>query len=169
MIDFKKASPDDLKIIQEIAVATWPATFGGLMSDDQITYMLQLNYNQEPLKEQILEKGHQFFLVEKDSRRIGFFSYEINYNSQRELMIHKIYLLPESQGDGIGLRILNSLSDTAIDHNNHRLRLRVFHKNEIAIGFYEKFGFKSIGIEKQDIGHGYQVEEYVMIKRLFGP
>lgn len=168
MIDFRKASLDELDKIQNIAIVTWPATFGGLISSDQIKYMLKLIYNQESLKEQILDKGHQFIMVEKYSQEIGFFSYEINHEPQSHLMIHKIYILPKSQGQGIGLRILNFLSNTALNHKINQLRLKVFHKNEKALGFYKKYGFKSTVIEKLDIGQGYQVEEYEMIKNLTG-
>jgi hypothetical protein len=47
---------------------------------------------------QMLEKGHQFVLAEKDMQPLGFTSYELNYNTAPQFMIHKIYFLPQSQG-----------------------------------------------------------------------
>lgn len=166
MLEFKKAGINDLLKIQKIAYETWPSTFRQLMTTEQINYMLDLIYNEESLKKQVLEKRHNFILAEKDHHALGFTSYEIQYNSQPELMIHKIYLLPASQGLGIGTKFLNLLSDVALHNNNKRLRLKVYFENSKAIGFYEKYGFKNIGTEAIDIGNNYCILDKIMVKEL---
>ena len=102
MLEFKKAEIDDLLKIQKIAYETWPNTFGQVITKGQIDYMLELIYNEKSLKKQVIEKGHNFILAEKDNQSLGFTSYEIDYNSESLLMIHKLYVLPASQGLGIG-------------------------------------------------------------------
>ena len=166
MLEFKKAEIDDLLKIQKIAYETWPGTFGQVMTTEQINYMLDLIYNEESLKKQIIEKGHNFILAERDHHSLGFISYEIKYNSQPQLMIHKIYILPASQGLGIGTKFLNLLSGVALRNNNKRLRLKVYSENSKAIGFYEKYGFKNIGTETTDIGNNYSILDNIMVKEL---
>lgn len=166
MVEFKKAETSDWAKIQKIAYATWPVTFGQAIPKEQINYMLQVIYNEESLKKQILEKGHDFILAEKDNQSLGFTSYEINYNSEPQLMIHKLYILPVVQGLGIGTKFLNVLSGIAKQNNNKLLRLKVYFQNTNAIGFYEKYGFKKIGTKKTDIGNNYSILDYVMMKEL---
>lgn len=165
-IKFQSVGIEHISIIQKIAYETWPDTFQKVMPFEQIDYMLELIYNESSLQTQMLEKEHQFILVQKDEQPFGFTSYELNYNNEAQLMIHKIYLLPQSQGLGIGTKLFNLLSDIAQQKNNKRLRLKVYYENHKAIGFYEKYGFKQIGTETTDIGNGYNILDNVMIKEL---
>lgn len=166
MIDFRHIGIDELHKIRKIVYETWPNTFGQVMLKEQITYMLELIYNKESLKKQMLEKRHNFILAERDNEAIGFTSYEINYNSNHQLMIHKIYLVPSSQGLGIGSKLLNLLSEIALQNMNNQLRLKVFFQNTKAIQFYEKYGFKKVGTEMIDIGNNYIISDIVMVKQL---
>lgn len=166
MISFRKANIGDIGIIQEIAYETWPDTFGQLMPAELIDYMLALVYNDESLKIQMTEKKHQFVLVLKDDQPVGYTSYEVNYYGQPQLMVHKAYLLPSTQGAGIGTALFDMLSSTAVAHNNKKLRLKVFFKNLKAIRFYEKYGFEKTGTEEVSIGNNYIILDNVMEKQL---
>lgn len=166
MVEFKKLEISEWAKIQKIAYETWPNTFGQVLPGEQITYMLELIYNEEALKKQMLEIGHNFLAAEKDSHPLGFTSYEINYLSKPQLMIHKLYLLPMAQGLGIGTKFITLLSEIAIQNKNNRLRLKVYFKNTKAIGFYEKYGFRKIGTEMTDIGNNYTILDNVMVKEL---
>lgn len=166
MVEFRKIEINDWTIIQKIAYETWPTTFGQVLPKEQINYMLQLIYNEESLKKQILEKEHDFILAEKDNQSLGFASYEINYNSEPQLMIHKLYILPVTQGLGIGTKFLNLLSEIAQVNKNNQLSLKVYYENTKAIGFYEKYGFKKIGTETTDIGNNYTILDNIMEKKL---
>jgi ribosomal protein S18 acetylase RimI-like enzyme len=169
MVAFKKIEVTDWAKIQKIAYETWPKTFGQIIPEEQINYMLQLIYNEESLKNQILEKGHNFILAEKDGRSLGFTSYQVNYNSEPQLMIHKLYILPEAQGLGIGAKLLILLSEIAQQNKNNELRLKVYFKNTNAIKFYEKYGFKKIGTETSEIGNKFTILDNVMVKKLLLP
>jgi GNAT superfamily N-acetyltransferase len=166
MVKFNKAGLDDLLKIQKIAYETWPNTFGQIISKEQLNYMLYLIYNKDSLKEQIIHKGHNFILAEEDIHSLGFTSYEIFFNSEPVLMIHKIYILPSAQGFGIGTKFLNLLSEIAIQNSNNQLRLKVYFKNYKAINFYEKYGFKNVRSEITDFGNNYAILDNIMIKEL---
>jgi ribosomal protein S18 acetylase RimI-like enzyme len=166
MTAFRNAGIPDIPAIQKIAYETWPHTFGAVLPRKQISYMLNLIYNEDSLKKQMIEKGHRFILAEKEDQPAGFTSYELNYNNEPQLMIHKIYLLPSTQGTGIGTKLLNNLADNALQNNNTRLRLKVYFENRKAIGFYEKYGFQKVGTESTDIGNDYIILDNVMVKEL---
>lgn len=166
MVVFRKAEAGDWPVIRQIAYETWPDTFGHIITADQLDYMLNLIYNEGSIRNQISEKGHHFVLAKLGDDPIGFVSYEIHYNSQPQLMIHKFYLLPVFQGLGIGTKALDLLSEIALEYDDKLLRLKVYYKNAKAIGFYEKYGFKNTGSEKTDIGNNYSILDNVMVKEL---
>lgn len=100
MISIIPAKREDLIHVQSIAQRTWPTTFGKILSPAQIDYMLNLMYSLETLEKQ-LKEGYQFFLAEEDGEKLGFTGIEVN-NEPAKTKIHKIYLLPTAQGNGIG-------------------------------------------------------------------
>ncbi len=165
-IHFKKVNTESINKIQSIAHITWPDTFKGLLTDNQIEYMVEHMYSNSSLIEQMSKLGHQFIIAYDNEEAIGYASYELNYNDLPHLMIHKAYILPSYQGKGIGKKLFDFLSNVALNKNQKNLRLQVFHKNEKAIKFYLKNDFKNVGNADKDLGEGYVFLDYIMLKDL---
>lgn len=152
------------KAIREIAAMTWPKTYGEILSSEQIDYMFAMMYDIEALKKQAEEKHHHFIIAEEDGQNLGFASYEFNY-LETKTKIHKIYILPQTQGKGIGKKLLDFIAEKAIQNQNNALSLNVNRHNN-AFKFYIKNGFEKVGEEDIDIGNGYLMEDYIMDKKL---
>lgn len=167
MITITEATEQDLPIIQDIAYRTWPATFGEILSPAQIDYMLGIMYSLDSLTAQIRDKNHIFLLAqEADSNEyLGFISYEFDYRNESKTKIHKIYLLPASQGKGVGRLLIDTVATLAIERANTRLSLNVNKFNK-AIQFYERMGFVTTDSETIDIGEGFLMEDHIMEKPL---
>lgn len=166
MIEFKKAIIENIPDIQLIAHNTWPNTFGKVMPSDQIGYMLKTRYDSNVLKEEMKKKNHYFVLIYFDNNIIGFASYELNYQNTKHLMIHKAYLLPISQGKGIGRSLFDHLENIGLKNEQTQICLMVFYKNEQAIRFYKKNGYENTGIEETDIGNNFIIRDHVMVKKI---
>lgn len=167
MITITQATEADLPIIQNIAYQTWPNTFGDILSPAQIDYMLGMMYSLESLKTQVTEKNHVFLLAKDDDsgEYLGYTSYELNYKGQPATKIHKIYLLPASQGKGVGRLLIDRVAKAAKAHTNDRLSLNVNRFNK-AVQFYERMDFLVVGTEDIDIGDGFLMEDFIMEKPL---
>ena len=161
MIRIHEASEADFPSIQRIAHQTWPVTFGDILSPDQINYMLEWMYSLSSLKEQTSQKGHYFLLAKEEDMNLGFASYELNYKGTPVTKIHKIYILPETQGKGLGKKLIGSISEIALAHDNQALLLNVNRSNP-AVQFYQHLGFEIIGEEDISIGNGFLMEDYTM-------
>lgn len=155
----------DYDTVRKIAEQTWPKTYGHILSPEQIDYMFDMMYNINALKEQADLKGHHFILAEEDGIPLGFASYEFNYGGAPKTKIHKIYILPETQGKGIGKKQLDYITEKAIENQNTILSLNVNRYNT-AYDFYVKIGFEKKGEEDINIGNGYLMEDYIMEKQL---
>jgi ribosomal protein S18 acetylase RimI-like enzyme len=164
-IEFKQAVPGEWKIIQTIAHATWPVTYGQLLPAGQLEYMLDLIYSEGSIKQQ-MERRHQFSIGYHAGEPIGFASVEKQYKSPANFMIHKLYVLPSFQGKGIGKIFLDYLAMLASQAGHDTIMLRVFVKNQNAIRFYQHLGFQSIGEEVSELGNGYTVKDYVMVRKI---
>lgn len=165
MLEISNVTTAELPEIQRIAYQTWPMTFGDILSPKQIDYMLDWMYSIPSLTAQIEEKGHVFLLIKENEEWLGYVSYELNYNNEPNTKIHKIYLLPASQGKGAGAALIRKVAEIATDNHNSALLLNVNRYNK-AVGFYEKMGFNIVGSEDIDIGDGFLMQDYIMAKPL---
>lgn len=165
MLVISEATTKDFKIIQEIAYKSWPATYGAILSKEQIDYMLNLFYSEEILLENLNKKGHRFILVYEDNNCIGLASYEHNYSDKNVTRLHKIYLLPEAQGKGAGKLLIDSVEELAKENHSVAISLNVNKFNK-AFSFYQKIGFKLVAEEVIELGFGYLMEDYKMEKQL---
>ncbi|MGM8363482.1 GNAT family N-acetyltransferase [Flavobacterium sp. ARAG 55.4] len=164
MIDIVKATLADLKTITEIAYKTWPLTYGEILSKEQLDYMLQAFYSDEALRKNIAN-GHEFILAKENEMCLGFASFEHHYEDGDATKIHKIYMLPESQGKGIGKLLINAIADFAEENQSHTLLLNVNRFNK-ALTFYQRMGFEIMQEIDIELEHGYLMEDYIMEKRL---
>lgn len=162
MIDILKAGAEDYEIIHTLAKNVWPQTYKKILSEPQVEYMFSMMYSHEAFTEQLNLKNHHYLLAKDDSGYLGFASYECNY-STGVTKIHKIYVLPETQGKGVGKALVNTIAGIAKKNNNDSLALNVNRYNE-AVRFYEAIGFAKVGEEDIDIGDGFLMEDFIMKK-----
>lgn len=165
MITISAAGLNDIKIIKEITNVTWPITYGEILSQEQLDYMLGLFYSDEALTKQIQNKEQLFYLILDSESTIGFIGIEHNYKNEAATKIHKIYLLPETQGKGIGKKVFDLIEKLAVANNSKHLLLNVNRFNT-ALNFYKKIGFEIKETVDIEIGNGYLMEDYVMGKNI---
>jgi len=165
MIAIVDAKPEDFETIRDIAYKTWPDTYGAILSKVQLDYMLELFYSVEALQKNVSEKGHHFLLVREDNETLAFLSYEHLYKSEPVTRIHKIYILPQTQGKGIGKLLIDSVVDLANEAQSEKISLNVNRHNKAQF-FYKKNGFEIVAEEDVPLDHGYLMEDYVMEKTL---
>ena len=165
MITISEAGLNDVKVIQEITNITWPITYGEILSKTQLDYMLRLFYSDEALAKQIENKEQLFYLISDSKSTIGFIGIEHNYKDEAVTKIHKIYLLPETQGKGYGKKVFEFIEKLASENNSKELLLNVNRFNT-ALNFYKKLGFEIKEEVNIEIGNGYLMEDYVMEKKI---
>jgi ribosomal protein S18 acetylase RimI-like enzyme len=153
-------SGDEVSVIKALAYEIWPVAFREILSQKQLEYMLVLMYSEEILKNQ-LSNGHQFFVLYLDKRPVGFMGIEERFPVQNQLKIHKLYVLPDIQGSGVGRKFIVLAEKIAREKGLNEITLNVNRFNK-AVGFYQRMGFKIEKEEDIEIGNGYLMEDYVM-------
>ena len=151
---------EQLNVVIDLTKKIWPVAYGEILSKSQLDYMIDKFYNEPALRE-LIQKGHVFYLAQDDNDNyVGFVSYEIN-SEPNKTKIHKIYVLPETQGTGLGRQFFELVKEKAIENHQNAIFLNV-NKYNIAIHFYTKLGFTKVKDEVIDIGNGYVMDDYVM-------
>lgn len=159
-----QADKTQLYIVKDLAYKIWPDAYGAILSETQLDYMLENFYAISSLEQQ-MEEGHFFLLAEELGVFLGFASYELNCKNTGKTKLHKIYVLPQTQGKGVGKQLFDQVIQAAKKAGNTHLFLNVNRYN-IAQEFYKHLGFEIVHEEDIDIGQGYLMEDYVMEKKL---
>jgi N-acetylglutamate synthase-like GNAT family acetyltransferase len=151
----RKATLEDIPLIQEIAEEAWRPTYGHILTEEQTLYMIPLMYNTELISGQI----HLFSMLEDDGVAIGYCAFE--KTSETDGKLHKLYLRPSVKLKGAGSFIIEQISHQARLMGLTSIYLNV-NKHNSAVEFYLKKGFIKDHEMVLDIGNGYVMDDYVM-------
>ncbi len=160
MIHLKVAEEKDLSIISKLAKAIWNDHYVPIIGQQQVDYMLDKMYNHQSLVEQLTQKNHVFYLIQKEDEAIGFIS--VSSENKTDYFLHKFYIHQQKSNTGIGTKVLNLLIETIIPKT---LTLTVNRQNFKSINFYFKNEFKIDRVEDFDIGDGYVMNDFVMVRK----
>ena len=87
-IKLEEAKLEDLPEIQRIAEVTWEACYPGIISEGQISYMLDRGYQLDVLQKDIEEHNIRFVLARIDNEAVGFGAHGINSECD-QIKLHK--------------------------------------------------------------------------------
>lgn len=164
------ATEKDIPIIQDIANHAWYPAYGTILTDEQSEYMLEMMYSTDSLSEQM--HANQVFALlyntadNEPNTVVGFVSFELHYHNEIDLAkIHKLYLLPEAKGKGLGAQLIEYIVNIAKSNNISRISLNM-NKHNPSYGFYQHIGFEKVKEENIHIGNGFVMEDFVLEKKL---
>ena len=153
----------DRALIRSISERTWPSTYGHIISQEQIDFMLDWMYSDDALATQI-NTGCEFFIANLNGADVGFCSVspeDEKVEGPKAHKLNKLYVLPAAQGTGAGKDLLNKSIEVAKAARSSSLFLQV-NKLNTAYTFYLKHGFVKEAEFKFDIGNGFFMDDYVM-------
>jgi len=162
-LDFIKATKsEDLLKIEKLARTIWPTVFKGIVSKEQINFMLDWMYNLEQMQSEV-KTGTVYELVYYENEAIGYCGYT---KKQNAVKIDKLYIILEKQKFGIGSKVINHIYEYAKEQKLDSVFLAVNKNNSNAINAYIKNGFKIIEKVKNDIGNDFFMDDYIMKKTI---
>ncbi len=162
-MDIRFATTEDVALISQLAEKIWWPAYSGIISDDQISFMLNDMYAEGSLQRQ-MENGIEFILAERGGEAVGFAGFSMTEADNAVFKLHKLYVLPSEQGKGTGKALLHEVEDIGRSREARILELNVNRGNP-ALEFYKRMG---LGIFKEvDIPyHQYVMNDYIMRKLL---
>lgn len=150
----------DLQNVRDLAYQIWPAHYTPIIGEGQVRYMLEKLYGAEALRAQ-KEAGQIFYEIYQNTNLVGFTG--ITEKAPGEWFLNKLYILPDFQGLGLGSLAMHELFDSI--RGADLIRLQVNRQNYKSVNFYFKLGFHIESVADFDIGDGYFMNDFIMIKR----
>jgi ribosomal protein S18 acetylase RimI-like enzyme len=147
--------------IQKLAHAIWREHYPGIISPEQVEYMLQARYNLDTLRRDLAQGEIHYDRALIDGTLVGFSAYGPHSNPGA-LMLHQLYVDAARRGLGCARKLVEAASEYARTYSFDRIVLRVNKGNEIAIAAYERIGFTRRGPIVSDIGGGFCMDDYLM-------
>jgi len=164
-VEIIQATEVDLPAISKLAGVIWRACYPGIITHAQIDYMLARMYSFDVLRDEIRSQGIRYDRLLMDGKLAGFASYGPT-SEPGAIKLHKLYLLPELHGRGLGSRLLQHVEREVRTGGARRLILSVNKRNANAITAYQRNGFVIAESVITDIGGGFVMDDYVMAKDL---
>ncbi|SHI55806.1 Acetyltransferase (GNAT) domain-containing protein [Algibacter luteus] len=163
MINIKAANTiSDYKNIADIADVIWREHYIPIVGKPQIDYMLQKFQSASAIEKQV-EDGFEYFTIYFEDTAVGYLSIK---QEEKALFLSKIYVLSSHRGKKIGKAAMQFVENKAKTYQKERIRLTVNINNTNAIKAYEKLGFINVGPLVADIGNGFVMDDYQMVKEI---
>jgi len=159
------ATEADLGAVAALAGAIWRRHYPGIITDEQIEYMLARGYSHAALSRFLQEEGAGLDLARLGERLAGFAAYHRG-DQPGEAKLDKLYVLQDTQRRGVGSRLIANVESAARADGCSTLILNVNKNNVQAIRAYEKNGFAVREAVVVDIGGGFVMDDYIMAKAL---
>jgi ribosomal protein S18 acetylase RimI-like enzyme len=150
MITIKKANEEDCRTIAEIGKISVGDAHRASCSAEDMNAFLELNYNENSVREELKDAGNLYYLIEYNNVPAGFSKIVLNDqhpNIERSNVtkLDRIYLLKEFHGLKLGWELMNYNIQLAKQNSQSGIWLFTWIGNKKAIEFYTKLGFKIIG------------------------
>lgn len=156
---------EEAEAVETMARRIWQVCYADLLSMEQVDYMLAWMYAPERIRKDMGSDAIEYRWLRLGDETVGFAAFGPGEDSG-EIHLHKLYVLVEKQGKGIGSAALKAIEASARAAGARRISLHVNRGNHGAIRAYETNGFERAAEVCSDIGGGFVMDDYVMVKRL---
>lgn len=160
MTEITLATPNDYKQIADLGFIIWNEHYTPIIGAEQVAYMLEKFQSEKAIQQQV-EEGFEYYLITFEIVPVGY----ICIKKKRDaLFLSKIYVLSNYRGKKIGKTAMQFVELRANTLHCNSIELTVNKYNVNSIKAYEKLGFKTVEALVMDIGNGFVMDDYRMVK-----
>ncbi|MCI0552395.1 MAG: GNAT family N-acetyltransferase [Anaerolineae bacterium] len=153
-------------MLSELGAKTFYDTFAKDNTSENIEAYLKASFSPEIQFNELSQPDVIFLIAETEKTPIGYAQLIMNsedesINRTRPLEIRRIYASQEYQGKGVGKELMKATISEARQRGCDCVWLGVWEKNQRAIDFYKRWGFREVGTHTFSVGNDPQ-NDYVM-------
>ena len=162
----KVETAEEIAALCQVAKEVWHLTYDPLLPPGQVDYMVEKFQSPPAVREQMEQENYQYYLLWEGGVPGGFVGFSPRYQGREEMFLSKVYLLPAFRGRGAVKRVLSLVEEEARGQGLASIRLTVNKENHHAAEVYRHYGFETVESVVTDIGHGYVMDDYIMVKKI---
>ncbi|MEI6602743.1 MAG: GNAT family N-acetyltransferase [Clostridia bacterium] len=167
---FEKCTPSDAATLRALIIKTFTETVGQRNSAESLQVYFDTTCSLENIQVQLSDPHSAFYFLYVDAELAGYLKLN-EHNAQTDirdrdsLEIERIYLSKEFHSKGLGSVLLNKAEEIGAASHKKYLWLGVWEKNEKAIAFYQRNGFRTTSTHPFLVGEEVQ-NDLIMRKDL---
>jgi diamine N-acetyltransferase len=163
MTEFIQATNDSqIKEIADMAEIIWNEHFVPIIGQEQVDYMVEKFQSFPALKSQI-EDGYEYYQIVYESKMAGYTGI---HEEDGRLFLSKLYIHPDFRGKHLATEGFEFLVALAKERKLSDIWLTCNRYNKNTLSIYDHFGFVVIDEQKNDIGNGFFMDDYIMSYKL---
>jgi diamine N-acetyltransferase len=149
-IRFRPCESGDLDTLRTIAYRTYDEAFRHMNTPADMDAYMESAFTRARLDEELRNPLSAFFFLYSDGALAGYMKLnegeaQSDLRGPAGMEIERIYVLRDFQGLGLGRAMVEKALEIALKKKKTFLWLGVWQKNENAIAFYERMGFRKAG------------------------
>lgn len=146
-----------IKELSDLATKIVKDHYDPIIGSTQNDYMISKFQSVPSITEQLEQGCKYYFVSDLAGNKLGFLAF---YPRENEMYLSKFYLQKDQRGKGISKDMLEFVIKRTKESGLASIVLNV-NKNNDAIHAYEKLGFVKISEEKNYIGNGFFMDDFV--------
>lgn len=168
LVVVREADEKDAEVISQLSTETFVETYSWYNTPGNMREYTQKNFSIEQTKKDMQTPYTYFFLAEAENEVIGYAKLRVleqlpELAGKRNIEVERIYVRKKHHDKKAGYVIMQKCIEFAKKKNYEVIWLGVWEKNERALKFYEKVGFKKFGTHNFQLGDDAQNDYLVKI------
>lgn len=164
MVTISPAGADDIGVVQALADHVWRRHYPGIISTEQIDYMLEQGYSRDALLRYVDAADAGLALARVDDEPVAFVAWQ--ESGAGSMKLEKLYVVPKHHGKGVGRALIEHVVQAARRAGCREVMLNVNRNNGSSVRAYEHCGFAIRERGDFPIGNGFVMEDYIMVRSL---
>ncbi len=161
-VTIERVTAADVDRVAALAREIWLAHYSSIITLAQIDYMLEQRYAPDVMRVELMRDDLWWDKLLLDGVMVGFSSYfQVEEGTMK---LDKLYVHPAHQRSGYGGKMIERALRVAKERSCRTLLLAVNKNNRQAINAYLKHGFRIAEAVVKEIGGGFVMDDYIMVK-----
>lgn len=152
-------TPEKIEELCALAAEIWQEYFTPILEPGQVPYMVEKFQSVPAVTRQIEEQGYEYRLMKLNGKAVGYTGFHLEAD---ELFLSKLYVHKSCRGMGLSRKTFDWLKERCRAEGKKAIWLTVNRYNTHTIEVYRHYGFEVIREEKNDIGGGYYMDDFIM-------
>ena len=168
-MNIRYGTREDAELLSELGARTFSDTFAKDNTPENLAAYLERSFSPEIQLKELAAPDVIFLIAEFEGTPIGYAQLIVDSKDEvitgiRPVEIRRIYASQEHLGKGIGRELMQATIREAQQRDCDCIWLGVWEKNQRAIGFYAKWGFRKIGTHIFSVGDDPQTDFIMELK-----
>jgi len=136
----------DFELLYDLMSEVYPPAYAHFWEDNGNWYV-NSQYSKEKIKEELENNNAEYYFIIFNNEIVGNFRFIweeklVNLDEEKQVKLHRLYLHPKTQGNGIGKNLVAWLIKLSVKKGYKIIWLDGMNEQPQAFEFYQKLGFQ---------------------------